>query len=72
MRGTIWAMSEAPKTRLGFRPIKPIGRLLIAAVIGAFGLTPVLIIPTAALDDSGGIQMIVGAILGVAIYQFLM
>ena len=50
---------------------KPLWGYLVAVVVGAFLGGVVLLPATAELDDAGGLQMLIGGFLGLAIYGLL-
>jgi len=60
----------ATRNVFGLRP-KPWWGYLLAMVAGALFIGLLLAEPLAALDDSGGLQMLVGGLLGVVIYGLL-
>ena len=71
---------QSPRHADGYQPSdrnilelrrKPWWGCAVAFVVGVFGGAAILGLPLAILDDAGGIQMMIGGFLGVAIYGLL-
>jgi hypothetical protein len=45
---------------------------VIAVIVGIVVFAPILIIPLGELDDSGGVETVVGIVIALTIYQFLL
>ncbi len=50
---------------------KPLWGYGVAIMVGVLVISPFLAGPLAVLDDSGGIQMLIGGFLGLVVYGFL-
>jgi uncharacterized membrane protein len=57
---------------MGYRRDKTVWRYLLAVAIGAFIVGPLTLPWLAILDDSGGVETLVGVALALTIYHFLL